>query len=218
MDILKLIIAWIFTAFTIFITFGMLIEGSLISAFLFFLLTLLIIPLNASQEYINYFLPRKWLKPFLCLTLFFAGALLFTSPEADKPTSEPEKIVRVQQEVEDNAEKISEPSLTTNTEIQGEKTEVVTSEVEPIEESAITDTNEPVPDPIDDAPIKHIEESAEQQSQKTYVLNTNSKKIHMPNCSSVDKMKESNKKVVNVNDISELLNQGYDPCSVCNPH
>ena len=49
-----------------------------------------------------------------------------------------------------------------------------------------------------------------------YVLNTNSKKIHEPSCSSVDSMKESNKKEYQ-GTLEELLTQGYEPCKRCNP-
>lgn len=50
---------------------------------------------------------------------------------------------------------------------------------------------------------------------KTYVLNTNSKKIHSPDCRYATSMKEENKKVVENADLDELLAQGYEVCSVC---
>lgn len=49
-----------------------------------------------------------------------------------------------------------------------------------------------------------------------YVLNTNSKKFHYPDCRSVGQMKASNRK-----DFSgtrdEVLAMGYDPCGICRP-
>lgn len=51
---------------------------------------------------------------------------------------------------------------------------------------------------------------------KTYVLNTNTHKIHMPNCSSVLDMKEKNKEIVH-GDINTWLSKGYDKCKKCNP-
>lgn len=52
-------------------------------------------------------------------------------------------------------------------------------------------------------------------SGKTYVLNTNSKKIHSPDCRYATSMKEENKKVVENADLDELLSEGYEVCSVC---
>lgn len=53
-------------------------------------------------------------------------------------------------------------------------------------------------------------------TEKTYVLNTNSMKFHLPTCDSVAKMKESNKKTVK-STRSSLINEGYSPCGSCNP-
>ena len=50
----------------------------------------------------------------------------------------------------------------------------------------------------------------------TYILNKNTKKIHLPSCYSVDQMKDSNKKYY-TGDIDDLINQGYSPCKNCNP-
>lgn len=49
----------------------------------------------------------------------------------------------------------------------------------------------------------------------TYVLNTNTKKIHYPSCSSVDQMKEKNKAYTD--DYAGVIAQGYVPCKNCNP-
>ncbi|WP_302963880.1 DNA/RNA non-specific endonuclease [uncultured Adlercreutzia sp.] len=49
-----------------------------------------------------------------------------------------------------------------------------------------------------------------------YVLNTNSKKFHVPTCSSVDQMSAKNRK--DVEDTREnIVANGYDPCKRCNP-
>lgn len=49
-----------------------------------------------------------------------------------------------------------------------------------------------------------------------YILNTNSKKFHDPNCSSISNIKTKNKKETNQT-YNELINQGYTPCQICNP-
>lgn len=50
----------------------------------------------------------------------------------------------------------------------------------------------------------------------TYILNTNSHKFHKPSCSSVNKMSQANKKEFNgIRD--QLIEEGYEPCKLCNP-
>ncbi|MGN0554141.1 MAG: DNA/RNA non-specific endonuclease [Oscillospiraceae bacterium] len=50
----------------------------------------------------------------------------------------------------------------------------------------------------------------------TYVLNTNTKKFHYPSCSSVNQMKDKNKKEVTCSR-NEVIGMDYDPCNRCNP-
>ena len=52
-------------------------------------------------------------------------------------------------------------------------------------------------------------------TQSTYILNTSSKKIHYPDCSSVAKMSEQNKQEYS-GALSELPD-GYTACGICNP-
>lgn len=65
-----------------------------------------------------------------------------------------------------------------------------------------------------------IEEQAEpvpvNPASREYVLNTNTKKFHYPDCSSAQEIKPQNKKVV-TETREELINEGYDPCKRCNP-
>lgn len=66
------------------------------------------------------------------------------------------------------------------------------------------------------AALQNIETApAASPTGKTYVLNTNSKKIHSPDCRYAVSMKEENKKVVENADLDELLSEGYEVCSVC---
>lgn len=50
----------------------------------------------------------------------------------------------------------------------------------------------------------------------SYILNTNTKKFHYPNCKSVKQMKEKNKKAVTMSR-TEIINMGYSPCGNCHP-
>ncbi len=49
-----------------------------------------------------------------------------------------------------------------------------------------------------------------------YVLNTNTMKFHYPSCSSVEKMKDKNKQIVEATR-DEVRSWGYDPCGICRP-
>ena len=50
----------------------------------------------------------------------------------------------------------------------------------------------------------------------TYVLNTNTKKFHLPSCSSVKDMNDKNKKEVSCSR-DEVIDMGYVPCKRCEP-
>lgn len=50
----------------------------------------------------------------------------------------------------------------------------------------------------------------------SYIANKNTKKFHIPSCSSVSQMKEKNKKYLNCSR-DEAIAQGYSPCGNCNP-
>ena len=51
---------------------------------------------------------------------------------------------------------------------------------------------------------------------QTYVLNTNTKKFHIPTCRSVKQMKDKNKKDF-CGSREEVIAKGYSPCKNCNP-
>lgn len=51
---------------------------------------------------------------------------------------------------------------------------------------------------------------------RDYVLNTNTKRFHYPECSSVDDMKEKNKRQFH-GTRTEAIDQGYKSCGGCNP-
>ncbi len=53
-------------------------------------------------------------------------------------------------------------------------------------------------------------------SKSTYILNTNTKKFHLPTCSSVNKMSASNKQEY-TGSREDLIDLGYSPCGNCNP-
>lgn len=50
----------------------------------------------------------------------------------------------------------------------------------------------------------------------SYILNTNTKKFHYPDCYSVDRMSEKNKEYF-TGSRQEVIDRGYSPCGNCNP-
>lgn len=58
--------------------------------------------------------------------------------------------------------------------------------------------------------------SVETPQGTTYIINTNSKVFHRPDCSAVSKMSQKNKKEYTGN-YDDLITEGYKPCSICNP-
>lgn len=58
--------------------------------------------------------------------------------------------------------------------------------------------------------------SSEEPEEITYILNTNTKKFHQPYCSSVQDIKDKNKKET-TQSREEIISQGYKPCKRCNP-
>lgn len=63
---------------------------------------------------------------------------------------------------------------------------------------------------------QETDNGSENSLEYKYVLNTSSKKIHMPDCSAVSSMSESNKEYTN-SSLQELESEGYTPCSLCDP-
>ena len=52
--------------------------------------------------------------------------------------------------------------------------------------------------------------------ETAYVLNTSSKKFHLPDCSGANSMKAENRQETS-SSRQELLDQGYEPCGTCKP-
>lgn len=58
--------------------------------------------------------------------------------------------------------------------------------------------------------------SPSESAQTSYVLNTNTMKFHLPDCSSVQDIKEANRQEFQ-GSREQLLEQGYSPCGICHP-
>ena len=73
-------------------------------------------------------------------------------------------------------------------------------------------------DPDTDAPAEEVPDAdgTSVPEEIGYVLNTNSKKFHLPSCPSAAKISEKNREVY-TGDREDLLALGYDPCKICMP-
>lgn len=56
----------------------------------------------------------------------------------------------------------------------------------------------------------------QQQTKSSYVLNTSTKKFHLPGCRDVSKIAEKNYSTYD-GSRDDIVNQGYSPCGHCNP-
>lgn len=59
-----------------------------------------------------------------------------------------------------------------------------------------------------------VKNTKEEKNGGSYILNTNTKKVHRPSCSSVKKMADKNKKKTKKS-LKELEKEGYTPCQNC---
>lgn len=57
---------------------------------------------------------------------------------------------------------------------------------------------------------------AQKKGKQTYILNKSTKKFHLEDCPSAEKIKKENREKFTGNR-SDLIAQGYDPCKKCNP-
>lgn len=65
-----------------------------------------------------------------------------------------------------------------------------------------------------DSPVLEESSVLEEPSARDYVLNTNTGKIHLPDCESVDEMKKKNRRYVQ-DSLKNLQGEGYTPCKNC---
>ena len=81
-----------------------------------------------------------------------------------------------------------------------------------------SDRSVPVPDQGSktDLPDNPVTTTVPSVADVTYILNSNTKRFHRPDCPSVNDMKEKNK-IYSSESREEILSQGYQPCKSCQP-
>ncbi len=137
-----------------------------------------------------------------------------TAPEITESTSD-ETTSEILSNIETNADTVdetfSQAESATETTAQAESATETTAQVESVPETSAETTTqaESVPETLAETTAKA--ESAEVK----YVLNTNSKKFHLPDCSSAKRISQENYGTVSSRE--EAIADGYSPCKICNP-
>ncbi len=80
---------------------------------------------------------------------------------------------------------------------------------------ADSSTSEPMAPPVVQEPTPDTQ-TGTLTAEADYVLNNNTKKFHLPSCSSADDIKASNREDY-YGSREDLIARGYDPCKRCNP-
>ena len=84
-------------------------------------------------------------------------------------------------------------------------------------ESWLVDEAPSVTDPTTETTMTTTETAAvTDQKEQTYILNTRSKRFHLPECDSVRDIKAKNKQTYS-GTRDELIEKGYKPCGACKP-
>ena len=73
-----------------------------------------------------------------------------------------------------------------------------------------------LPSPVPSETLTRLPLSEQNSAEVSYVLNTNSRRFHLPDCSSVAEMKSANRQDF-TGTREELLAMGYQPCGRCKP-
>ena len=69
-------------------------------------------------------------------------------------------------------------------------------------------------DPADKESVNNGENESANEGEAKYVLNTSSKKVHIPDCSYAKSISDKNKQEYN-GELADILAQGYEKCGTC---
>ena len=124
-----------------------------------------------------------------------------------------------EQQAEENV--VIEATAEPTTAPTAEPTEEPTAEptVEPTTEPTAEPTTEPTAEPTEEPTAEPTAVPTDERAaanEHEYVLNTSTMKFHLLSCASVDSINPENKKMVTTTR-DKLIDQGYDPCKICDP-
>ncbi len=120
-----------------------------------------------------------------------------------------------EKETVETTEAMTTEEVTTTKEVTTTEEATTTEEVTTTEEATTTEEVTTTEETTTTEEVATIEQTTEIHTS-SYVLNTNTMKAHVPSCSSVNKIKEGNRKDVE-SDPETLTKQGYSPCGNCRP-
>jgi len=131
--------------------------------------------------------------------------------QTDKASSEPERTEppSVEGQTEAPVRTLPEPAVTAPTEAETTEAKQAETETEPA--AAAPDAQAP-----SEAPSETGDALKKASTESMYVCNTNTKKFHYPDCSSVREIKDKNRRDF-TGSREELIAEGYQPCKRCNP-
>ncbi len=127
--------------------------------------------------------------------------------ETPKPTAIPEVSPLVTSPIETSTPRVEETSET-------QVAEGATSQGTEISEPQSTASSSTSNTGTGESNFNTYNNSEQQQTADTYVLNTNTKRIHHPSCSSVPKIAPQNYATSSAT-LDELIAQDYKPCGNC---
>lgn len=146
--------------------------------------------------------------------ILIGGIAACTDSDKDQPTTTASVETTAEPEEDTAAGAIAPVAATeepTEAETDAETTEKATEKV----------TEKKTEKPTEAKTVKKTEKATEKKTaapaaQKTYVLNKNSMKFHLPSCSSCAKIKAENKGSY-TGSRDDLIGKGYSPCGICHP-
>lgn len=237
-DVVFCVISWVYFAFAV--MFGAA-SGSVVSAILFGISALLVIPTRLIRNLWSRVAGNRaiWIKPLVIFLVFCVA--LFSIPSGDLPstdetdpsgtefettlTTETETEKQTETETEKQTETETEKQTETETEIETEtETELETEAAREETESETETIAERETDAVIESETEAETETEKQNEAETqaptaekprYILNTDSKKFHYyPGCYAAKKIKAENY-VEYQGSRAEVEAMGYDLCGIC---
>lgn len=184
-----------------------------IASLLFLFAAVLLVPIRAVKNFIGKFLPQGWLKVGFAIVFFCTACMIYPLSDTTEEANEPDRTT-ISGSIPE-----SEPSGNTlraepETETEAPETTAPVIIEQPVVVPVIVETPETEPQtevqPETEPPVRQ-----EPENIITYVLNTNTKKIHYADCDSVEQMADKNR--AETTDYAKAIADGYEPCKNCNP-
>ena len=224
----SVVLSWLFSAFLFIIFLGIFPHVSAVPLLLCLLLVLPIFPLQRVVKE-KLFLSGH-IKGVACVILFLAAFCL--SPDTSVRAARQKQMQDAAVGALSNVLSVSAPSTAASTTTAPPKATTTTKATTAVTTAATTKATTKATTAVTTAATTKATTAvttaattkatttapaADPDGQvNTYVLNTNTKKFHKPDCKSVKKMKEKNKgSFTGTRDA--VIAQGYDPCGNCHP-